>query len=115
VLIGGIIVQGTVPRPILVRALGPSLSVNPALQDPQLDVFDGQGTLLAHNDNWKEEPDGTANAAREARIIATGVPPTNDAEAAILFTADPGNYTAVVRGVANTTGISLLETYRLSP
>jgi hypothetical protein len=116
VLIGGMIVRGE--GQVLVRGMGPSLAaanVPNALADPQLDLYDGQGTHMAHNDNWKEEPDGTPNSTREAAITATGFKPNNDSEAAILFTPTPGNYTAIVSGVGGTTGIGLVEAYRFGP
>ena len=117
-LIGGIIIQGDTSTRVLFRAIGPSLTplgVSGALQDPQLDLFDGSGTMLAHNDNWMEEPDGTPNAARTAAISSTGLAPGNASEAAILATVAPGNYTAVVSGVGATTGIALVEAYQLGP
>jgi hypothetical protein len=120
VLIGGIIVGGGNTQMIMVRALGPSLQVNGIpiagrLADPYLELHDAQGTLIAHNDNWKEEPDGTPNATREAQIVATGLPPDNEKEAAILYVAPPpGLYTAIVRGVGGT-GVGLVEVYRLGP
>ena len=120
VLIGGIIVGGGNTQMLMVRALGPSLQVNGIpiagrLADPYLELHDAQGTLIAHNDNWKEEPDGTLNATREAQIVATGLPPDNEKEAAILYVAPPpGLYTAIVRGVGGT-GVGLVEVYRLGP
>jgi hypothetical protein len=46
-------------------------------------------------------------------IIATGIPPTDDFESAILRTVSPGAYTAIVRGYGNTTGVALVEIYQL--
>jgi hypothetical protein len=57
--------------------------------------------LILSNDNWKSDD--------EAAIEGTGIPPTNDKEAALLVTLDPGSYTAVIRGKNNTSGIALLE------
>jgi hypothetical protein len=56
------------------------------------------------NDTWKND---------EAEIIATTVPPTNDLESAVVRTLDPGNYTAIVRGVSETIGVALIEVYAL--
>jgi hypothetical protein len=106
-LIGGFIVTGSVPKKVIIRALGPSLSesgVTGALQDPMLELFAGN-TSLAKNDNWKQN--------QQAEIKATGVAPTKDAEAAIVRTLAPGSYTAIVRG-KNGTGIGLIEVYDLS-
>jgi hypothetical protein len=116
VMIGGFIVGGGSPlgsARVVVRAVGPSLSasgVAGALGDPTLELRDGSGTLLASNDNWKTRPDGTS---QQAEIEATTVPPTNVLEAALVLTLAPGSYTAIVRGVNDTTGVSLVEAYHL--
>ena len=109
VLIGGTIVIGNDPARVLLRAIGPSLTnfgVPNALQDPTLELHDGNGALLASNDNWRSD--------QEAEIIATGIPPTNDLESSILRDLAPGNYTAIVGGVNSTTGIAVVEAYELN-
>jgi len=116
VLIGGVIIGGNTAEQVLFRAIGPSLTakgVMNALQDPTLDLYDVNGNLVAHNDNWMEEPDGTFNPARTAEIRATGLAPTDPKESAILETPAPGNYTAIVRGSGGTTGVALVEAYAL--
>jgi uncharacterized protein (TIGR03118 family) len=118
VLISGVIVNGAGEEQILFRAIGPSLSasgVTDALQDPILELHDGQGNLIEHNDNWMEEPDGTPNPIRTVLIAATGLAPTNSAESAILASLAPGNYTVIVRGKDSTTGVGLAEAFRLGP
>lgn len=104
-LIGGFIVTGTDAKRVIIRGLGPSLGqfVSGALADPILELYRGS-TLLMTNDNWKEN---------QAEIEATGIPPGNDLESAIVRTLDPGAYTAVLRGKNNTTGIGLVEAYDL--
>jgi CSLREA domain-containing protein len=113
VLIAGTIVVGQVPQKVIVRAIGPSLSVPGSLADPTLELHDGSGTTIAVNDNWKTRPDGSS---QEAEIIATTIPPTNDFESAIVATlpADNAQYTAIVRGVGGTTGIAVVEVYALN-
>jgi hypothetical protein len=106
ILIGGLIVLGQDPLRVIVRAIGPSLPVSGALGDPTLELHDGNGALLASNDNWRSD--------QEAEIIATTVPPTNDLESAIVRNLTPGNYTAIVRGVNNATGVALVEAYGLN-
>jgi hypothetical protein len=106
VMIGGMIVQGQSPLRVIVRAIGPSLPVPGALGDPTLELRDGNGALLAANDNWRSD--------QEAEINATGIPPSNDLESAIVRDLTPGNYTAIVRGVGNTTGVALVEAYGLN-
>jgi hypothetical protein len=109
VLIGGFIVGGSGSMQILLRALGPTLQnfgVAGFLTDPTLELHDGSGNLLKFNDNWKDTD--------EAEIMATGLAPPNDLESAILDTFTPGNYTGIVRGKNNTTGVALIEAYDLS-
>jgi hypothetical protein len=108
VMIGGFIVGGTQPANVLVRAIGPSLTafgVQGALQDTSLELHDQNGTGVISNDDWR--------STQEAQIIATTIPPSNDRESAILATLVPGNYTAIVRGANDTTGIALIEAYNL--
>jgi hypothetical protein len=115
VMIAGVIVGPTqaTDGKFLVRAIGPSLSnfgIQNPLGDPTLELHDGSGTTIAFNDNWKTRPDGTS---QQAEIEATGIPPTSDLESALVRTLPAGNYTAIVRGVNDTTGIGLVEVYHL--
>jgi uncharacterized delta-60 repeat protein len=116
VLIGGFIVGGGTTgdtATVLIRGMGPSLAnagVQGALADPTLELHNASGTTIASNDNWKTASDGSS---QQADIEATTIPPTNDLESALLQTLPPGNYTAVVRGKNNTTGIALVEVYNL--
>jgi hypothetical protein len=108
VMIGGFIVGGDQPTNMIVRALGPTLTdfgVSGALADPTLELHNGSGALVAQNDNWK--------STQQAEIQNSGYAPPKDAEAAILATLQPGNYTAIVRGNNNTTGVALVEVYNL--
>lgn len=116
VMIGGLIIGGGAGggARVIVRALGPSLAgagVPGALPDPTLELHDGNGAILATNDNWKINYQ--TSLSQEAEVRATTLPPTNDLEAAIVTTLAPGPYTAIVRGRNNTTGVALVETYNL--
>ena len=107
VMIGGFIVGGSEPTKVLVRAIGPSLAafgVQGALPATTLELHDANGAVIS-NEGWRN--------TQEADIMATTIPPSNDNEAAIVATLVPGNYTAVVRGKNNTTGIGLVEAYNL--
>ena len=109
VLIGGFIVRGPDTKKVILRALGPSLTgagVIGAMADPTLELHDATGATIATNDNWQ-------SSAQVAEIRATGLAPTNPFESAIVATLQPGSYTAIVRGVNNTTGIALVECYQL--
>jgi uncharacterized delta-60 repeat protein len=110
VLIGGFIITGSEPKTVLLRGIGPSLSVNGTpvvgrLQDPTLQLFSG-GAMIAANDNWKE--------TQQSEIANSGAPPANDFESAIVATLAPGKYTAVLGGKNSGTGIGLVEVYDLN-
>jgi hypothetical protein len=110
--IGGFIITGTVPKHVLLRAIGPSLTqlgVPDALADPVLELHGPGAFTTIVNNNWRDDP------AQETAIIATGIAPTNNLESAIDATLDPGAYTAIVRGNGNTLGVALFEIYDLSP
>jgi len=107
-MIGGFIV-GTPDSPkVIVRALGPSLAasgVTNVLADPTLELHDGNGALIASNDNWAD--------TQRTEIEATGLAPPDPREAAIVWTVTPGNYTAIVTGKAGTIGVGLVEVYKI--
>jgi hypothetical protein len=104
VMIGGFFVMGA-PQRVIARAVGPSLTLPSRLQDPTLQLFDSDGNAIGFNDNWRD--------TQEQEIKDTTIPPSDDAEAAIVATLPPGGYTAVVRGAGGTTGIALVELYAL--
>jgi hypothetical protein len=107
VLIGGTIVVGNGSTSVLFRALGPSLvGVSNALQDPTLELHDGQGSIIASNDNWQD--------SQAAAIRGTTIPPPDPREAAILRQLTPGAYTAIVRGNNDTSGVALVEAYQIN-
>ncbi len=113
VLIAGLIIDGSTSKKLIIRALGPSLAAPPfslsgTLSDPVLELHDGSGNLLASNDNW-----GTG--AQAAAISSSGYSPPNAKESAIIATLPTGNYTAIIRGVNNSTGVALVDAYDLDP
>jgi len=94
---------------VIIRSLGPTLTqfgVNGALADPTLSLIDGNGNVVAFNDNWKN--------TQQTVIQATGFAPPNDPESAILATLPNGNYTAIVAGKNGATGVGLLEVYKVA-
>ncbi len=108
-LIGGTIIQGSASQRLIVRAIGPDLAgagVSGPLQDPTLELHDAEGTLLASNDNWRSD--------QEQEIIDSGLAPQDDRDSAILITLVPTSYTAIVRGNNETSGIALVEIYKLN-
>ncbi len=119
VTIGGFIVEGTGPKKVIVRAIGPELIPPPynipnALADPTLELHGGTGALIASNDNWQTTIiGGIITGDQVSAIQNSGHAPTQPTESAIIATLQPGNYTAIVRGVDNTTGVALVEVYDL--
>ena len=118
VLIAGFIIQGTFPKSVIIRALGPELTqygVPNALANPTLELHNGGGLVIASNDNWVRTIVGgiiTQNQVRD--IINSGYAPSNGLESAIIADLPPGNYTAIVRGFNDTEGVALVEVYDLS-
>ncbi|MBA3606928.1 MAG: hypothetical protein H0W43_00200 [Chthoniobacterales bacterium] len=111
ILDGGFILTGAGTKTVLIRGLGPSLTsagVSGTLVDPMIELHNAAtNAVLASNDNWKNN--------QQTEIQATGIPPTNDAEAALVTTLSAGAYTVIERGNLNTTGVGLVEIYDLSP
>ena len=87
-----------------------------ALADPTLELHDSTGALIGQNDDWrKTQTGGVITEDQFFDIFATGIPPTSDAESAIIATLDPGAYTAIIAGANSTTGVGLAEVYDLGP
>jgi hypothetical protein len=111
--IGGFIITGNSSKHVLIRALGPSLTLGlpsahaPKLQDPLLELHGPGAFVTITNDNWRDDP------TQEKLIIATGIPPINDLESAIDARLYPGAYTALISGRNNTLGVGLIEVYDL--
>ena len=118
VLIGGFIITGGGgTKKVILRAIGPSLAdgnppITGVLADPALELHLPDGTVVSNN-NWR--------VRQEDQILASGVAPTNDLEAAIVAELSPvdptipgsGQYTAVVSGHDGGSGVALVEVYDL--
>ena len=117
VMVGGFIIQGTEPKTVIMRAIGPSLTpfgIPNALADPTLELHDGTGALIASNYNWQTTHIGGIITANQVSAIQnSGYAPSQASESAIVATLPPGNYTAIVSGVNNTTGVALVDVYDL--
>ena len=110
--IAGFVVGGDLPSMVLIRGIGPALTpfgVSGALADPQLKIFNSAGNLIAANDNWGDiDPTSLASTAQSVGAFAL---PAGSRDAALLLRLAPGAYTAQLSGVANTTGVGLIELY----
>jgi hypothetical protein len=106
IMIAGLIITGSSPQKVIVRAIGPSLrEVEGRLEDPVLELVDRFGELVAANNNWRD--------TQEAEIATTTIPPSHDLESAIVAFLPPDLYTAQVRGAGDTTGVGIVEVYAL--
>ncbi len=118
VMIGGFIIQGSAPKTVIVRAIGPELiplGVPNALADPTLSLHNSAGTLIASNNNWQTTiMGGIITSDQVSAIQNSGHAPTQPSESAVIATLSPGNYTVIVSGVNNTVGVALVEVYDLS-
>jgi type II secretory pathway component GspD/PulD (secretin) len=117
VMIGGFIVQGTAPKRVVIRAIGPELTqygIANALANPRLELHNGTGALIASNNNWQTTIlGGIISSNQVSDIQNSGHAPIAGTESAIIANLQPGNYTAIVRGVSDTTGVALVEVYDL--
>ncbi len=115
VMIGGFIVQGPGTKRVIIRAIGPELSqygVPTPMADPTLELHDGTGALIGRNDNWQTTIIGGIITHDQVQDIQnSGHAPRDARESVIIGDLSPGNYTAIVRGVNETTGIALVEVY----
>ena len=110
-LIAGFIITGSAQKKVIIRAIGPSLTLAGKLGNPTLELRNSSGGLVASNDDWR-----VGGPSQEADVIATGIPPSDNLESAIVATlpANGANYTAQVRGVNNATGVAVVEVYDLN-
>jgi hypothetical protein len=118
-MIGGLIIgPETAPdRSVIVRALGPSLSstgISNPLADPNLTIVDVNGNVIFSNDSWQ-----TNSSADQTTITQNGLDQYNGAsiaakEAIVVASLAPGNYTAIVSGSNNSTGVGLVEIYAIT-
>src|SRR4029077_4422873 len=117
VMIGGFIVQGSGPRRVIIRAIGPELTqfgIPDALGNPRLELHNGNGALIGTNDDWQSTIIGGVITGNQVSDIQNSShAPSATSESAIVANLQPGNYTAIVSGVNNTVGVALVEVYDL--
>lgn len=109
VLIGGFIINGSEPKTLVLRAIGPSLTASGVaypLTNPFLELHDSAGVVIALNDDWRDAPEA-------AQIEQSGLAPTDPSESALLITLLPGDYTAVVSSRDGAGGAGLVEAYEM--
>jgi uncharacterized delta-60 repeat protein len=108
VMIGGFIIEGDGPQTVVVRSRGPSLGVAGALADTVLTLVPGFGGPILANDDWQTD-------AAAAALAASGYQPGDPKESALMLTLNPGPYTAIVSGAGGSTGVAIVEVYKIVP
>jgi len=110
-MIAGFIITGSASKDIVIRGLGPSLTNSGMsgglLLDPIIELRNSSGVLLQQNNNWKDD--------QRSQIEGGPFQPSDDRESVILRTLPPGAYTAILKGVGNTTGVGTIELYDTNP
>ena len=110
-LIAGFVISGEESKPVLIRAVGPTLAtlgVAGALASPKLELF-RDGVALAVNSGIAANRTVIDAAGLRAGAFVLG-----GADAAILTTLAPGSYTAQVSSATSALGVALVEVYDLS-
>ena len=109
VMIGGFILGGGSNTRVAVRGLGPSLAqfVSPVLENPTLELHNGNGTTLISNDNWQDDP------VSAGQLTANGLALPDVHESGIFIALPPGAFTAILAGNNGGTGIGLVEVYNI--
>ncbi len=116
-LIAGFVISGDAAKPVLIRAIGPTLgtafNVGGSLSAARLEIFRGSTSIAVGND-WGSPaagaPSAATIAATAARVGAFALPAASR-DASLLLTLEPGAYTAVVSGQGTASGVSLVEVY----
>ncbi len=118
-LIVGFVITGSVPKPVIIRGIGPALAAAPfgiagTLPDPVLDLYQSGG-VMAHNDNWATAGDPLTVTSAMSRVGAFSLP-AGSLDAVISTTLNPGVYSAIIygNGVA-ATGVGMVEIYDSTP
>lgn len=112
VLVVGFAITGAESDTLLIRGIGPTLAqfgLTGVLANPQIKLFNQQGQPIEENDDWA----GTAKLSAAFEQTGAFALPPNSQDSALLVTLKPGVYTAQLSGVANSTGVALIEVYEV--
>jgi uncharacterized repeat protein (TIGR01451 family) len=105
VMIGGFILGGSSSNSgtrVAVRGIGPTLFLNPSLEDPTISV---SGASPSFNDNWQDHPVG-AN-----ELTLQGLELLDPSESGIFTSLSAGAFTAILAG--QNEAIGLVEIYNV--
>lgn len=109
-LIAGFIISEH-PRTLVIRTQGPGLErygINQPVSDPQLKIVaQDDGRVIAQSDDWRTDP---LNSRLQTDLAVYA--PTDDREAAVVLTLEPGAYTALVTPKAGA-GVGIVEVFEV--
>jgi alpha-tubulin suppressor-like RCC1 family protein/sugar lactone lactonase YvrE len=113
-LIAGVVINGSAPKRVLIRAAGPGLAalgVANTLSRPMLTLYSGS-TQIGQNLGWSN---GSNAANLEQTMTQAGAFSfaLGSGDSAMVVNLAPGAYTAQVTGVGDTSGVVLLEIYEV--
>ena len=112
-MIAGFVIGGAAARRVLIRASGPTLTafgLPGALAEPQLELFNSSGNLAGV---WTFNPATDPETRAAAQTVGGFALVDGSHDVSVVTTLLPGLWTAQVSGVANTTGVALIEVYDL--
>jgi hypothetical protein len=110
-IIAGFSISGSSAETVLIRGSGPALAalgIAGANDNPQVQLYDGNGNVIASNAKWGGDPQIEAIASRVGAFAWTD---PNSLDSALLITLPPGNYTAALSTPGGGSGNALVEVY----
>ncbi|HTO02305.1 MAG TPA: endo-1,4-beta-xylanase, partial [Opitutus sp.] len=117
VTIGGFVISGSLPKQVLLRAVGPTLEdlgIGRAdlLADPTIALYRaGESTPFETNDDWGTNANAALITSIGARIGANALAGSDTRTSALLLTLNPGVYSFIASGKNGASGIVLVEVY----
>ncbi len=115
VLIAGFVIEGNLPKRILIRAIGTGIvaqGVNNVVSDPTLTLFRGF-SVIDSNDDWDAQPEKEQLVSLMSSAGAFDLI-EGSGDSALFVWLEPGLYTAIVSGNNDETGVALVEIYDLT-
>jgi hypothetical protein len=114
VLTAGFVIDGSTSNTVLIRGIGPTLSLKfglpRALARTRIAIYRaGDRDAFITNEVWGDDED----IVETSDLVGAFKLPRGLRDSAVLATLPPGAYTAVVSGVDRDTGIALVEVYEV--
>jgi len=114
-LTAGFVITGQGAKTVLVRGVGPSLSlfgVASPCPDTQLFLYSGQ-SVIATNTDWQQNQNVSEIGLATPQVGAFALP-TGSRDGVLLVTLEPGAYTVQVAAQGSAGGEALVEVYQVN-